>query len=603
MPRALGIAAGALLAAAIIAGGAWLASWTLLAPRPQTAGRLAISGLQGPVSVVRDARGFPYVSARSLHDAYEAQGYLEGEDRLFQMDVLRRFVGGRLAEVFGPQLLSVDVRHRMIGPEQMAQRMYQQAAPEERAALDAFAQGVNAAMRRDPLPPEFRALLYRPRPWRPQDSLLCGLATVIDLTHTWSQVALRARIDARVGSAAAAALYSITDPRYDAPLVGRPAPVPTLPPFPSVGNPARSGAAPPIADTLPWRADREASNAWAVGGAHTRSGRALLANDPHLDFTVPMVWYAIALHAPGLNVVGASLPGTPGVILGHGAHIAWGATNATVSTLTLYREHVRETPKGFEVEDARTHAWIAVVAQTEQIAVRGARAHAFERLRTPHGFLLLDGQGRLALPAYAAAWVAQREAHSPLAAFLALDRAGSLESALAALRAYPGPPQNFVLADDRGRVAYHLAGLIPVDGVWGTRAVDGSRIVDAWRGYVPFDQLPHVDPSRDAVVFTANNRVYGAGYPYRLTDAFGPPYRAYRIRELLTGRDGLTDSEMERLQLDDLSLPELELVRDVLAAAARHPGADEDPRTLERLRAWDGRFDANASAATLAYRL
>ena len=600
------VARGAVLAAAalallvILAGGAWFVSWGVLAPRAPVSGELSIAGLEHPVTVVRDARGIPYVRAASLHDAFEAQGYLEAQSRLFQMDVVRRFVAGRLAEIFGPGLLAIDVRHREIGMEALADRMYARARPDERLALDAYAQGVNAAIARGPLPVEFRVLLYRPRPWRPEDSLLCGMATVLDLTHTWNQILLRTRIDRAVGGAVGRALYAITDPRYDAPLSGRPAPVATMPPL---AHPATMALDAQAAALLPLRhGNAEASNEWAVGGAHTRSGLALLANDPHLDYTVPQVWYAIGLRAPGLDVVGASLPGTPGVVLGHNAHLAWGATNGTVSTVTLYREQLRRLAGGgLAYLDPRTRRWLPATARRERIAVRGGRTRVIARYRTIHGFLLLTPDGRPT--PYAAAWVTARDPQSPLAPFLALDRAANMGEALRALGSYPGPPQNFVLADDRGRVAYHLAGEIPIDGIWGTGVVDGSRVVDAWRGFVPFGELPHVDPSRDAVVFTANDRTYGAGYPYRLTDAFAPPYRAYRIRSQLVGRARLTVRKMERLQLDDLSLPERELVDDALAAARRRPALAGGPRGLALLRAWDGRFEGDSRAATLAIAL
>ncbi|TAM59456.1 penicillin acylase family protein [bacterium] len=600
--RASGAGLGVLILLAALALAAWFLSWSRFAPLPQRSGRLVLPGLHAAVSVRRDARGIPYVRAGSLHDVYEAQGYLEGQARLFQMDVLRRFVGGRLAEIFGKGALGVDIVHRDIGGAALAQAIYDRAAPPERLALDAYAQGVNAAIARGPLPPEFKVLLYRPAPWRPQDSILCGLATVIDLTHAWNQIALRQAIDVALGAQAAQALYPITDPAYDAPLLGRPAPVTAMPPLRAAGSARGGGDALRIALRLPRAAALEASNEWAVGGAQTRAGRALLANDPHLDYTVPMVWYALALRAPGLDAVGVSLPGTPGIILGHNAHIAWGATNGTVSTVTLYRERVGRDARGDPTYlDPQTRRWVPMGARVERIAVRAGRAVVFTRRSTRHGFIVVDGSGTPT--PYAAAWVAERDPRSPLEPFLRLDRAATLEEALDILRRYPGPPQNFVLADDRGRVAYHLAGSIPDDGVWGTRAVDGSRVVDAWRGYVPFDALPHVAPSRTAIVFTANNRMYGAGYRYRLTDAFGPPYRAARIRALLHARGLVTVRAMERLQLDDYSAPELELVRDALAAVRRHPRAAGNVRDQRLLERWEGRFDGSSRAATLAFDL
>jgi penicillin G amidase len=310
----------------------------------------------------------------------------------------------------------------------------------------------------------------------------------------------------------------------------------------------------------------------------------LVASDPHLDYSVPGPWYLTELQAQGLHVAGATLAGTPGVLIGHNDRLAWGVTSGTVSTVTVYREPLRD---------------VRVVAR-EKIAIRFGPSALFEAKQTRHGFVFAED----ARYAYAAQWSMDRSARSPLGAFLALDRASSLEEGLRALARFPGPILNFTLGERSGRVAYHMAGMIPIDDAWSRYVEDGVRVKDAWRGYVPFDRLPHVDPSRDAIVFSANNRTYGADYPYRLAEHFMPPYRARRIHDLLFSGKLMDVEAMRRLQMDDLSLPEREFARGVAAWLASKKDLTQEERiAIWALKNWDGRMQPASREAALAYRL
>ncbi|HEY2553748.1 MAG TPA: penicillin acylase family protein, partial [Candidatus Cybelea sp.] len=269
----------------------------------------SISGLpiRAPVTILRDDRGVPHIDAVSQHDLFFSQGYVEGADRLFQMDMLRRFMLGRLAEVFGKSALAQDESQRNVPVREIAQRQYERLPAAERDLLDAFSDGVNAAMSRESLPVEFRILAYRPRPWTPQDSLAVAMATVLDLTDTWNDIAPRNAAYRSGGLARLNALFPLTDPCYNAPVLrglGGMAPGPAC-----RRNVALAGE---LADP---RAP-VGSNEWAAGAAHTGTGRALLANDPHLSLEIPGVWYLIDMRAPGFHAAGATLPGCPGIVLG-----------------------------------------------------------------------------------------------------------------------------------------------------------------------------------------------------------------------------------------------------------------------------------------------
>jgi len=557
---------GALLAIVLILVAIWGVNAAVgMRAAAQRSGTIVLRGLSAPVEILRDARGIPHIRAADDRDLFFAQGFVEASDRLFQMDLLRRFVYGRLGEVIGRVALSADVNARTSDVAGIVNAQWSQLSTRDRMLVQSFSDGVNAAMQSQPLPVEFRLLLYKPDTWRPQDSLAVGMATALDLIDPWDDVIRRDNVAARSGKPAAD-LYSITDPAYDAPVTGdRPAPVAPL------QNLNRSAAL-----SLPER-EPIGSNEWAVGADHSLTGAPLLANDPHLRLQIPGVWYLVEMRAPGFHVAGGSLAGTPGVILGHNDRIAWGATNGTVVTEVVYRDRLR-----------------GAVARTETFHVRFGPDVRMTYYATKHGFVVeTDGD-----TAYAVDWNAYRSPKTALTTFEGLDRAQSIAQALQALRAYPGPPQNFVIAGTDGNAAYHLAGLVPNDPSWGMRV---HAATDPFYPFVPFDRLPHVEPGRSTVVFTANNRMYGAGYPLRLTAFFDPPYRAARIRQLLRSQARFSIADFTRFQNDTLSLPERELASEIVSAAARK-GVRSDPalvRYLDAVAAWNGRFDPQSRGAAV----
>lgn len=538
----------------------------------QTAGTLQVAGLSAPVEIVRDNRDIPHIRARNDNDLFFAQGFAEGSDRLFQMDFIRRFVYGRLSEVVGSPALPADENARIVDIRGIVQRQWLALRPMDRAMLQSFANGVNAAMRQQPLPVEFRLLLYRPEPWKPQDSLAAGMATVLDLIDTWDDVIRRDGVATHLTAPLRMTdLYTITDPAYDAPIAPpRPMPVPSLQPM-LIDKALQSAASIERAPV--------GSNEWAVGANRSATGRALLANDPHLRLGIPGVWYLVDLHSPQMHVAGGTLPGTPGVILGHNDNVAWGATNATVVTEVVYRTTLK---------NARTR-W-------ETFRVRFGRDARVPYKETARGFVA-QSNGTIA---YSVDWNAVTRPRSPVIAFAGLDRARSVNEALIALQTYPGPPQNFVIADRSGAAAYHIAGLIPNDPSWGLRV---HAATDPHYPSIGFENMPHVAASRDALLFTANNRTYGDGYPYRLSPSFGPPYRAARIKALLGSKKRLSVADMAAFQTDTLSAPERDLARATLAAV-RRKGLSND-RALSpyvaALAHWNGRFDPASRGAAIVW--
>lgn len=551
--------------------------------------------VEGPVTIARDARGVPHIRAGSVHDLFVAEGYAMASDRLFQMDLTRRFVDGRLAELLGGPLVKVDRRMRRYGIRDLAARVYAHAAPEERALLGAFADGINAAVAREPLPPEYAALFAGFEPWKPDDALAVGFATVLDLDDRPDDVVVRDQIRRILGPAGTDAFYPLTDPKYDVPTNGRPAgPVATLPPLPAVTE-APSVAFDPTADRGPM-----GSNGWVVGADRSSTGKAMLANDPHLDVGIPGIWWLVEARAPGLHIAGGALAGTPGVTLGHNDHVAWGVTAGEAAAMRVIRVQARGSDEFFE-----GGRWVRARHRSEPITVRFGGTVDADILETAHGVVI--ARGDKGGDAYIMDWRMRRNPVSPLAPFLGLLRASTAADGVAAMRVLPEPALNVLLADDAGRVAYHFAGQVPLDPPWGRWASDESAPEPA---YLSYDRAPHVDPSRGAFVVTGNNRPDGVGSP-RLAPFWPSPYRAFEIRRALRGaadKHGKLSPEAVAFEQRDVYSPaEREFAVLVLASAAR-AHAERDPSLaplLDALRSFDGTLapESRGATATVALRL
>ncbi len=557
----------AALAIVVAAGAAFALNVVLgMHVHARVEGTITGTGVRAPVSILRDDRGVPHLIAQNERDLFFAQGYVEGSDRLFQMDVLRRFILGQLAEVYGAGALKTDERERAVPVSAMVATQWRRLDSDSRDLVQAFSDGVNAAIAREPLPVEFRILGYRPRPWSPQDSLSVAMVTVLDLIDDWNAIESRNAAYESGGLPLLAARFPFTDPCYDAPvtagLTGM-APGPSCKRHVAMLLREMADARPPVG-----------SNEWAAGADRALRRRALLANDPHLALQMPGVWYLVDLRAPGYHVAGAALPGCPTVVLGHDESVAWGATDGTVTSLAVFRPPAR----------LDRSAW-----QTESFAVRFHGAVTKQYYRTPREFGITTTHGDFVL----VHWSAYDDPVSPLTTFVNLDRARSIEDATAALAKFPGPTQNFVLADTSGRVAYHLAGEIPDDPVRG-RWVHPATDLSQRYSPIPFARLPRVAPSRGAVVWTANNKMYGDGYPFPLSAQFAPPYRAYRIAQLLRARRTYDVDYFAGMQMDALSLPERELARDLAPALQR-----SNPAAADALTRWNGVMSGDSTTATV----
>jgi penicillin amidase len=527
--------------------------WIAYRPLPKTSGQIA-APISVQATVARDRLGVPHIAAGTVEDAIFLQGYATAQDRLWQMDVLRRLAAGELSEVFGPTTLELDRESRRLRMRHIAEEHAQTLAPAERAVFAAYARGVNYFIEthRNSLALEFTVLRYDPRPWSIVDSLLCGLEMYSSLTGTWREQLRKMTMLAGGDPAKVALLY-----------------------------PARAGTE-----------FQPGSNAWVVSGKFTASGKPILANDPHLDWAIPSPWYQVHLKAPGLDVAGVSLPGVPCVIIGHNQRIAWGVTNLGFNVQDLYLEKINTQTGQYlfqgQVQQARS--------ESEWIRVKGAKPMEFSQWVTRHGPVAFSDHGHF----FSVRWTAAEEAGFAFP-FLDLNRAGNWKEFTAALGRYPGPAQNFVYADVDGNIGYQAAGQLPIRKNFdGDVPADGSSGEFEWAGFIPFDQLPaSFNPPRGWIV-TANQNPFPEKYPYRVSGEFGAPYRSREIRDRLTGRTGWKAPEMVSVQKDVYSAFSSFLARQVVAAYDRKKPAKAELRpAVDLLRSWNGQMEKQTPAPLL----
>jgi penicillin amidase len=586
-----------LFVVALISGAAAWLYWRTHVCLAQLDGTALVPGLKARVEVRRDARGVPHIRAQCLDDLLFAQGYVTAQDRLWQMDLSRRLAYGDLSEIFGERALKLDIENRTLGFRQASERAVGELTPDSRLMLEAYTRGVNAfiSTHQDRLPVEFLMLRYRPRPWQEKDSIAVALNMAKTLNTSWDDELMRERVCAKVGRELCTDLFPERS-SLDRP-VAEPLAAPDISPQHGQG-----AALEPLAEHDPVlaalttvvaasRADL-GSNNWVVSGSHTQSGKPLLANDPHLGYSVPSVWYLIHLKAPGLNVSGASLPGLPAVIIGHNDCIAWGATNTGPDVQDLYVESLNfRDPRKYLYN---SH-WVEAAAREEVIEVRGGRDYRFTVMTTRHGPVIShDGDRELALR-----WTAL-EPGGLRFPFLQVDRAQNWQEFTAALRDYAGPMQNFVYADVNGNIGFYAAGWVPIRKQGdGSVPSSGSSEEHDWTGHIPFESLPHACNPQSGIIATANGRIVPDGYPWFITRMWASPHRTARIFELLEVGSRLTVADMLRIQTDIRSLDDVWLARQLLAAAAKCSAQGADAQyALSLLASWDGEARAD-SAATL----
>lgn len=583
---------------------------------------LSVSGLREQVTVRRDGRGIPYIEARNETDLYFAQGYVTAQDRLWQMDLYRRVARGETAEIFGRTILEEDKRWRKFGFASIAEESVKNSTPENLAALENYARGVNAYIASlDPknLPVEFQILQYRPRDWTPADSLVVSKIFDDALSNTWRLDLMKASL-MDLPAEKRARIFEQSSP-LDVLLVGKDNLAAERAENTEKNKKAETNvdnfysnnflsvnSVISVAKKLSqieearknslerigfYAEDLAASNNWVVSGKRTVDGKSLLANDPHLRNTQPPIWYLINLSSPSGRVAGVSTAGIPGVIIGHNENIAWGSTNVGPDVQDLYVETFDasgkyKTPTGWETPKIRR----------EEIKVRNnplspqTVTETLEVTETRNGVIVLEEAGKK----YALKWTARDPKNDLLAAFSVLAKAKNWSDFRGALKNYAGAMQNFVYADKNGNIGWIAAGKVPIRKTGdGSLPYDGATNDGEWTGFIPFDELPQLYNPPEGFIMTANQRTVGKSYKYHdLIARAHTVSRAKRLYDLLKANAKVSTNDMRDFQFDTFSEINSRFAREVV----KNKAASEE--TLKLLTAWDGRMNADSKAALVA---
>jgi penicillin amidase len=575
---------GLCLFIALVLGGGFI--W-LRSSLPETDGTLTLAGLQAPVTISRDRDGIPHIRAENDNDAYFALGFVHAQDRLWQMEATRRIGQGRLAEIVGKPGLPSDRFARVLGYQRLAQAELARLSPEARAAIDAYTAGINAWMQSHSgaLPPEFLALRFTPEPWKAEDSLLWGKLMATRLSN-WPLLSLRLRF------AASLTADQLTDlfPPYpaDAPITVNDAEQKHASLQRSDSHvTAHYGAQLPLSGANPL-VPAEASNIFAVAGSRSQSGKPLLANDPHLGFDAPNLWYLVRIDTPDMTLAGASVPSIPFLIIGHNRHVGWGFTTTGAETDAIFAER----------PDANDPSKIAGIdgleslsSHDETIAVAGDQPVHLTVRSSRHGPIISDV---MKIPGLAEDEIAAlsspslKENDLTAEAFYRLNQAQSADAFREGLRDFQAPMQNATFADTDGHIGFMTAGLLPI-----RTSIEGNGIRPGWSDtdeerYVPFEELPQVmDPQLGRIV-NANNKVAGDDYPYYLGMFWADPDRAQRIDSLLAEQKKADTASLAIIQTDAVSLGARMLLPRLLPLVADASLGSTASAAFSQLSNWDG---------------
>ncbi len=563
-----------------------------------------IPGLKENVVVRRDVRSIPYIEARNDSDVYFMQGYETARDRLWQMDLYRRVARGRVAELFGKTVLEEDKRWRRFGFSEIAEKSLKVTEPNLRKALDDYARGVNAyiaTLDEKTLPIEFQILQYKPEPWVATDTLVIGKILADGLSTTWWQDLEKIRLQALPKEKYDSITSKITPSDlilYGSDKGAKAAGSTQANGFSITGYEQEIAAAKEVRKSSLKRVGfyeehLAASNNWVVSGKRTADGKAILANDPHLQATAPGIWYLIHLSTPAMRVSGVTFPGVPGVVLGHNESIAWGATNVGPDVQDVYFEEFNE--KG---EYKTPDGWKKPIQRKEEIKFRAnplspkLDVETLDVIETRNGVIFNETNGKkLALN-----WTARAPENQEFEAFFSLNRAKNWDDFNASLKSYGGSSQNFVYADTKGNIGWHVAGKVPIRRKGeGDVPYDGSKNDGDWIGSIPYDELPNLYNPESGFIVTANQRIAGTDYRYQqITRQIAAPWRARRIFELLNSNDKVTMDYNDAIQHDSFNIPLSGFAKEIVKRKAA------SSETLSILANWDGNMKADSVGATIA---
>ncbi|HEV2614234.1 MAG TPA: penicillin acylase family protein [Gammaproteobacteria bacterium] len=537
----------------------------------QESGTIHLRGLKGDVTITRDQYGVPHiVAAKSDLDAFYALGYVHAQDRFWQMEFQRHVVQGTLSELFGTATIEKDEYLRTWGFYRAARTSWESLSPESKAIIQSYSDGVNAFLSQKKYPLQMILLNDQPKPWTNIDSIAWQKMLAWDLQNQWKSKLKNYLVEQKLGKSQIPILFpsypkdgttilSDEDLKQSGIYSAN-----VLTSFLNIENPHDKG-----------------SNNWVVSGKWTTSGYPMLANDPHLGLQAPALWYLADIKGPTIHVVGATLPGVPGVVIGHNDHIAWGVTNVNPDTQDLYILNA----------DSPVHVI------NEIIHVRGKPDVNYQVKVSDEGPIIsqVTDAGKIN-QLVALKWSALMPDDTTVQSMLEINYANNWDEFTKALKDFVVPSQNFIYADTQGNIGYYVPGRIPIRH-WDSSFPVPDDSAHQWDGYIPFDKMPHVYNPPEGYIVSANNRVVSDHYPYYLTFRWNDPdYRAKRIVELLTANRPLDNSKFEKIQLDTVSL----LWKDISPILLKtQPLDDQSKKALDLLKNWNGDASLDSTQKTI----
>jgi len=491
---------------------------------PKIKGKVRLSGLEEEVNVVIDDWGVPHIFAQNEKDLYFASGYLQAQERMWQMELTRRAGFGRLSEIFGKVTLERDKFMRNMGFEEAALNDFENLSPKMRELIASYSNGVNAWMdsRKLNWPIEFLILRFRPEPWTALDSLVVKEIMALMLCPDYRSEVVRGKLAESLGAEKALQILEegIPPPPSESVMTSGTGTL-TIPPF-------------------------QGSNNWVVSGSRSESGKPLLANDPHLEITLPSIWYEMHISCPGLNAVGVSLPGVPFIIIGHNSSIAWGITNSAADVQDLYVEKIDDSGNMY----LDGEEWKPLFKKKQEIKIKGRRKPEEIEIRwTERGPIItpivIESQTPLSL-----SWTIY-EGGRTMEAFYLLNRALNWREFSDALALFDVPSQNFIYADTEGNIGYYLTGKLPLRTAQAAVfPFPGWKKEGQWQGFLDEDKKPNLFNPDEGYIVTANNRIVPDDFPYYVSFDWDFPFRADRVKELLLQKEKHSIESFKRMQND-----------------------------------------------------
>ncbi len=571
----------------VVAGGGYL--WfkhTSKKSLPQTSGEIGLKGLKEDVEIIRDTYGVPHIYAKNEPDLYLGLGYAMAQDRFWQMEFFRRLGHGRLSEVFGKDFVEADRYFRMLTAAGI-----NKSIPGDLAfIIKSFTDGVNAYLEthQDRLPFEFKLLGYKPQPWENDDYLAVLKVMNWNASFGWKIDLTAARMLEKVGEERLREAFPAWPD--DAPLI--------IPEESKALSLSSNPSLEPIrlVERLTSLSSAAASNNWVVSGNKSLTGKPILANDTHLGLTNPSLWWEVHMVCPTINVSGFALPGTAGITIGHNKQVAWGVTFTMVDDVDFYIERINpENPRQYWYNDR----WEDMKVVEETIRVKGEDPVKIEILLTRHGPIVNDVKVGVKERPLSARW-AFTERLQPVQAVYLLAKAKDVQEVEEALKYWDLPGLNFVFADTSGNIGYRCCASIPMrskaDGIL---PVPGWTEEYEWKGYVPFDERPHVINPEEGFIATANNKVVADESPWVISNYWEPMHRITRIRQLLTDKEKLSVEDFKRMHQDVYCILASEMVPKMIEILKRRFSHNEANKARDILSKWDFTMGKDSVGACL----